>query len=599
MSLWCPRIVFLLALALLGLLNRPALAQAQCGSAAACGTSQHTITVQNNCAYPVWLANAANVVGGSVVGGKACTATSDCCVTLPDGTSDCTGVNCASGFCTQINCTKNSDCPSSSSGLVSCNVPQGVQCGSDADCATFACTANSDCPPGATCNGTVCTGMCQSNVCACKAGLACPGAGTVCDAKSGTSFGFCAGGACQYNGLVPQPASAPQWQLAAGQSATLCMPQGWGGRIWGRTGCSTVNGAFQCQTGQCGQAASGVLQCTNLSQGVSQTATGVTLFEGTWDSNATDFWDVSLVNGYNLPMTASACGSSSSTSISCLFAGQKTGASQNVGCVSDLNASCPALLTVQGQCNCVSNSDCPSGQTCGANNLCSGGSATCPVTCIDPGDLCQSFGLFANNPVIPAPSCLQCNQAVPGDPNSNTYSDFYNCLGSLATISCNNAAWVCFSDKDCPVAGQTCQSNVCTPVSTTFNSFATCTNSGGTFSCNPNVNQVAQYSCQSQNGTQLCLPSPPSSTASGCCGPFSSSWNTATKAANGTSATSCQPGTTPYTTAFKAACPTAYSYQFDDPSSSYQCFDTPGNEVNYLVTFCPAGTVTASVKGKK
>src|SRR5262249_5400879 len=150
--------------------------------------------------------------------------------------------------------------------------------------------------------------------------------GTVCDAKSGTSFGFCAGGACQYNGLVPQPAAAPQWELAAacssntqcasgrtcqksagattgqctcasntdcgavggtctnglctGQSATLCMPQGWGGRIWGRTGCSTVSGGFQCQTGQCGQAATGALQCTNLAQGLSLTATGVTLFEG-------------------------------------------------------------------------------------------------------------------------------------------------------------------------------------------------------------------------------------------------------------------------------------------------------------------------------
>jgi len=621
-------------LVLLALIGRPLLAQAQCGKSGQCTTAEHTVTFQNNCAYPIWIANAGNAFGGAVMGGKACTSPTDCCVTLADGTQDCAGVNCVNGTCTQVNCTSSSNCPNSSSGLVSCNVPQGVTCTSDNNCATYGCTKNSDCPPGASCGGSgTCINMCQSGKCACGPGAACPSVGTVCDLTPNTQFGFCAGGACQYNGLVPEngpgTSTSPQWQLAAacstnaqcasgqtcksgqctcaansdcaalggacsngvcvGQSATLCMPQGWGGRIWGRTGCSTVNGGFQCQTGECGQSAAGVLQCTNLAQGVAQTATGITLFEGTWDSNQTDFWDISLVNGYNIPMQVGACGASGKAS--CTFAGEPVSAAA-VGCTSDLNASCPALLSIGGQCNCVSNSDCPSGQTCGANNLCSG-TGSCTAVCIDPGDYCKSFGLFANNPVIAAPSCLQCNSAV-SSLNATTYADYYNCVGPLATLSCNNAAYVCFSDNDCPYSGQTCQSNVCTPVNS-LNGMAKCV--GG--QCNSGVNQVAQYSCQTVQGTQLCLPNAPTSAnQSGCCGPYNSGWLTAMQAANGTSASgTCQPGSTAYTAAFKTACPTVYSYQFDDPSSSYQCSDS-NSEVNYLVTFC-ASAAPAAPKPKK
>jgi hypothetical protein len=479
--------------------------------------------------------------------------------------------------------------------------------------------------------------MCQNidqttkiGVCACSVSNGCPGAGTVCDATSGTNFGFCAGGACQYNGLVPENApgtSSPQWELAAsctndaqcasgqsctdgqctcngnsdcsgvggtcsnglctGQTATICMPMGWGGRFWGRTGCSTQNGAFQCQTGQCGQGSSAVLECTNVQKGISGTATGVTLFEGTFDSNGTDFWDVSLVNGYNVPMMVGACGSDKLT---CTFAGLTVSAN-SVGCVSDLNSTCPLLLQIQGKNNCINDSDCGSGDSCGHDNLCSKTPST--VTCIDPGDLCKGFGLYANNPLIPAPTCLQCSNSVdPSIPSNGTYSDLYNCLGDLASLSCNNAAYVCFSDKDCPYNGQTCQSNICVPVNP-LNSVALCSQDGTAFSCSSTVNKVDCYECDnitiSGQPTELCLPKQPSATEAGCCGPYNPNWRTAGAAANGTinatDVSACKSGSETYTSVFKAACPTAYSFQFDDPTSSYQCSD-PGHEVNYLVTFC-------------
>ncbi|HEV8581570.1 MAG TPA: hypothetical protein VGX68_21090 [Thermoanaerobaculia bacterium] len=117
--------------------------------------------------------------------------------------------------------------------------------------------------------------------------------------------------------------------------------------------------------------------------------------------------------------------------------------------------------------------------------------------------------------------------------------------------------------------------------------------------CNSGVNMVAQYSCQTVSGTTLCLPNAPTSAAdSGCCGPYNPGWLTAMQAANGTVASgTCQPGSITSTEVFKNACPTAYSYQFDDPSSSYQCSDSKG-EVNYLVTFCPVAAKAGPKKGR-
>ncbi len=45
----------------------------------------------------------------------------------------------------------------------------------------------------------------------------------------------------------------------------------------------------------------------------------------------------------------------------------------------------------------------------------------------------------------------------------------------------------------------------------------------------------------------------------------------------------CKP--TLYSTTFKRACPTAYSYAYDDATSTFTC-----TGANYILTFCPKGT---------
>jgi hypothetical protein len=84
------------------------------------------------------------------------------------------------------------------------------------------------------------------------------------------------------------------WELQPGQSVTFAVNQHWGGRVWGRTGCSFNSaGNGHCASGDCG----GVFQCQG-SEGGPTTLAELTL--DAWDGM--DFYDVSMVDGANLPM---------------------------------------------------------------------------------------------------------------------------------------------------------------------------------------------------------------------------------------------------------------------------------------------------------
>jgi hypothetical protein len=90
------------------------------------------------------------------------------------------------------------------------------------------------------------------------------------------------------------PLAATGWVMDPGQSVTVVVPSGWGGRFWGRTGCEfNAAGTGHCQTGDCG----GRFQCTGSG------ATPATLAEFTLAAwGGMDFYDVSMVDGSNLPM---------------------------------------------------------------------------------------------------------------------------------------------------------------------------------------------------------------------------------------------------------------------------------------------------------
>ncbi|XWS35156.1 hypothetical protein CRYUN_Cryun21dG0101700 [Craigia yunnanensis] len=117
------------------------------------------------------------------------------------------------------------------------------------------------------------------------------------------------------------------FQLDSGQSVRIPSLPGWSGRIWGRTGCSfDASGVGSCQTGDCGRR----LECDGNGAIPPASLFEITLGAG----NDQDFYDVSIVDGYNLPLVAAPRG--------------VYGACNATGCASDLNMGCPKELQVVG-----------------------------------------------------------------------------------------------------------------------------------------------------------------------------------------------------------------------------------------------------------
>jgi hypothetical protein len=137
-----------------------------------------------------------------------------------------------------------------------------------------------------------------------------------------------------------QPAlTTTGWVLPAGQSLSIAVPNKWNGRFWGRTGCSfNASGEGSCQTGDCG----GRFQCTGYG---SIPATLAEFNLDAWD--ALDFYDVSMVDGSNLPMYINLTSSTGGTtdpisSDGCIAA----------GCTKPVD--CPSALKVDDGAGCES-----------------------------------------------------------------------------------------------------------------------------------------------------------------------------------------------------------------------------------------------------
>ncbi|KAL9244859.1 hypothetical protein vseg_018580 [Gypsophila vaccaria] len=146
------------------------------------------------------------------------------------------------------------------------------------------------------------------------------------------------------------------FDLPSATSRTLQAPTGWSGRFWARTGC-TLNPSsnlFYCATADCG---SGAVECSG-----SGAEPPATLAEFTLGSGSDDFYDVSLVDGYNIPLLVEASGGS--------------GQCASTGCLVDLNRACPTELRAGDGGACKS--ACEAFGT--AEYCCSGAYAT-PQTC--------------------------------------------------------------------------------------------------------------------------------------------------------------------------------------------------------------------------
>jgi len=91
------------------------------------------------------------------------------------------------------------------------------------------------------------------------------------------------------------PLPATGWALPPGQRVTITVPNKYNGRIWGRTGCVFHGNTGHCQTGDC----DGKFQCTGWGT-IPATLAEYNL--DAWDN--LDFYDISMVDGDNVPMYA-------------------------------------------------------------------------------------------------------------------------------------------------------------------------------------------------------------------------------------------------------------------------------------------------------
>ena len=291
----------------------------------------------------------------------------------------------------------------------------------------------------------------------CSAG--CP-SGTVCNTANQL---------CTY--AVP---NASDWELTAGESMALTLPPSWGGRFWPRTECTTSNGQTHCSTGDCG----GNLACPVGVGG----APPATLAEFTVmpPSSGSDFYDVSNVDGSNVPLSiVPTAGTFDAT--------PPPGANGPYYC---------------GSPGCTSN--------CGALPACPW---NLPSTC---------------------PSELQ-------DQDPGHY------------VGCRSANQVCAVDPSNPTLD--------------------CANEDDLYGCTGGGPNGVSGSCYSQGASSSCCGCP-SWSPSGACQSSNPRWTPPSL-----------PGK--YATVLKDACPTAYSFPYDDLTSTFTCLGSSNANVGYTITFCP------------
>ncbi|XP_027171291.1 thaumatin-like protein 1 [Coffea eugenioides] len=118
------------------------------------------------------------------------------------------------------------------------------------------------------------------------------------------------------------------FELPSKSSVSIEVPAQWSGRIWARSFCSNdSSGKFFCKTADCG---SGEVSCNGAGAIPPASLAEFTLAA----NNGMDFYDVSLVDGFNLPLSITPQSGSGSNC-------------RSTSCPVDLNAICPQELAIR------------------------------------------------------------------------------------------------------------------------------------------------------------------------------------------------------------------------------------------------------------
>nr|HAT8715109.1 hypothetical protein [Legionella jordanis] len=337
------------------------------------------------------------------------------------------------------------------------------------------------------------------------------------------------------------------------------------GAIWARTGCASNGSNFACETGMCNTLSPTSGTCVQSGQPLNQPVPPYTKFEFTLASTpgGDGVYDVSLVNGFNVPVEIKGLGPVTSTNpFQCTGSGAVLQPNTQLGaCSWSFNPAFSGLsrfdfvwVNPGPSTNCTSDADCSGGDVCGM--AFSSSPANAPIN-----RRCGRFigySTLANYYGYPATGQW-------GSPLFNLYSK-YNIGTPMSNISAQNYGTGAIFG------------NLLACVQTSNNSANTCYNSSS--------NLPTCCGCVDWESSGV-----PTATSSSCLG-INQDWT----ATAGTTATAKNA-----ILWLKNTCPTAYSYQFDDPSSSFTCNPSPISKTDYQVTFCPggqSGLPTGAVDGR-
>ncbi|MDX1997890.1 MAG: thaumatin family protein [Thermoanaerobaculia bacterium] len=419
---------------------------------------------------------------------------------------------------------------------------------------SISCLSDSNCPTQA--KGS-CIGASPPNagVCGCTGGC-----GAISTCNPADSF-------CHWNGPSILSGSI---DMATGSTTKLCFPAAqtgmaiqWSGTLFARTGCSST---APCQTGDCGASPS-TSQCPLAKGG----APPATLAEFTLSNPATtgagpDFYDVSIINGINVGVTmapnAGTFSADPTDPYSCGAPGNPEAAGKLSACswqitpiVSKVdqapflrnvaptsfqaagkcpNGSAPNSL---GNCACTTDTDCAPGPVCGLamNASTSAQFAQVCGTAIGWWTADQICG--ASAPVAPFGAPLQCGTSFSNsDGSTSTYTNLFACTQPSGATN--------------PEQAQSCYS------------------SGAVTDC---CGCATSASADHQAWPTVLSPS--------FGGPDNGCFNN-----NPTWVSVAQP----WLVFLKKACPTAYTYPFDDATSTFTCSNSSGQAApSYTITFLP------------
>lgn len=513
----------LVALALAAVLAGPLAAEAD--AAPIC----RTLTVTNGGTTPVWIGGS----GGSVV--PACQ--------LPSGT-----------VCL-------ADPSRTANGACACAVGSAMNGG-------LVCPSGST----ATANGQFCT-------CTASDKNACGGAGAATACSSAASPTRCFW-------TLPEPTthgkSANPWELLGAESATFCLPLQaswpgasgpivspvwWSGGIFGRTGCQADG--TRCATGDCTTVPK-KLPNQNCPPGVGG-SNPFTQAEFTFQTTAVDFYDVTLINGASTVVvmaptgTTPPAGSDEDPDYWCTAPGSKTATRGLQACDWTFEPIIPdgkgggtdqttLLLDSWLPCDATKNpSGCPTGLQC------SGEIGACFKSCTTQRDCPGSLACVGGN--CQCRSAADCaSLGLPKD-QQQCGTQFVPGVGKFLQ-SCGAFAGWWTADDFCGLGAShgplDCTASITDgngSSQTTLQNLFLCIGANAASCYNTTAGNQTCCGCATDRANPLAASWPPPAAGNQCFG------NNTTWAGRAQ----------PWLLYLKEACPTAYTYPYDDATSTFKC----------------------------